>query len=179
MSRIISPLLAIAMLASCSDSPTSPNEVGQLSLGAGYDVFVTGETAFVSTNDGIAIIDVRDIGTPRLVSTIYDDVIGFHVERDTLFTYGSRLALYDIGNIDQPQLITEYRSERYISGARRSGTYVYLSYASGGISVIDVSDLNNPSSVATVHSVGQANDMFLLESIVFDVQSCLPWHIYI
>ena len=49
--------VAVLLLSSCGSSPTSPLEIGQLSLGAAYDVYVSGGTAFVSNNEGIAILD--------------------------------------------------------------------------------------------------------------------------
>lgn len=166
-------LAAALVFPSCSGDPTSPNEVGQLSLGAGYDVFVAGETGFVSTNDGIAIIDVHDMGNPRLLSMIHDDVIGFHVENDTLFAYGTRLALYDIGNAAQPQLIAQYSGARYINGARKRGDLVYSSLSGGGIEVIDFSNMDNPRSVTTVTSTGQPNDLVVVQSVALVANSSL------
>ena len=89
------------MTIACAGSPTSPLEVGQLDLGAAYDVFVENGTAYVSNNEGVAILDVRDLQEPREVFTIQENaetgtVAGFHYSGDTLLVFGDRLNVYDV-----------------------------------------------------------------------------------
>ena len=130
------PAFCCLLLISCSGSPTSPLEIGQLSLGAAYGVFVTGETAFVSNNEGVVIIDIADARNPQRISTIQEssaggDVAGFHVSHDTLFAYGENLSIYDLDDLTDPRLISQYSGRGFIGGARKQGEYVYLSYQTG------------------------------------------------
>ena len=164
------------LLFSCSSSPTSPLEIGQLSLGAAYDVYVTDQTAFVSTNEGVAILDILDISNPYRVSTIQQssaggEVAGFLVTGDTLFGYGENLSIYDLGDLSDPRLISLYSGRDFISGSKVQGGYVYLSYLRGGLDVIDVSDPENLSSVGYVNSVGQANDLAVSGAFAFVANS--------
>jgi hypothetical protein len=171
----LSAMLGLLLL-SCSGSPTSPLEIGQLSLGAAYDVFVNGGTAFVSNNDGVAILDIIDIRNPRRVATIQESssggaVAGFHVSNDTLFAYGANFSMYDLEDINDPRLFSRYSGRAFISGARKQGDYVYLSYMNGGLDVIDFRDPANPSSIGFASSAGQVNDLAIIGTFAFVANS--------
>jgi hypothetical protein len=168
-------LLFSFLVAGCSSSPTSPLEIGQLSLGAAYDVFVEGETAYVSNNEGIAILDIADIENPKRVGKVQEAsagwVLGFHLSGDSLFTFGDQLAAYDISDSEHPSLLFSFPGRDGIAGAQRTGDYLFLAYLQGGFEVFDLSNPQGPTSVAYLGFSGQVNDLAAVGDMAYVANS--------
>jgi hypothetical protein len=163
-------------MVACSSSPTSPLEISQLSLGAAYDVFVRGGTAYVSNNQGIAVLDISDLGNPRRAGLISESssggtVAGFHVSGDTLFAYGDRFSMYTIGDGPNPQIISSFTGRGFVGGAGMQGHFAYLAFLQGGLEVVDQHDATNPTSVRYVPFTGQVNDLAVHEGFVYVANS--------
>lgn len=170
----ILPTLAL-IVASCSGSPTSPHEVGRLDVGVAYDVHVAGQTAFVSNNDGIVIIDVGDVHQPQRLGLIQGSseggVVGLSVLGDTLLTCAERLAIHQVSDPTEPVLIGQFSGRKYIRVAQKQGRYVYVSYLSGGLEIVDFQDLENPVSVGYLPFSGQVLDLFVVGDVAYVANS--------
>ena len=71
--RTILKYLALGLLLaiySCERFPPSEFETGNVNLGSAYDLYVEGEYAYVTCNDGVAIIDFSHPEQPDLIETI-------------------------------------------------------------------------------------------------------------
>ena len=176
-------LLLITTSIACSSSPTSPLEISQLSLGAAYDVFVEGGMAYVSNNQGIAVLDISDIRNPRRVGLISEgssegSIAGFHVSGDTLSAYGNRFSMYTLGEQPTPQLFSSFSGRGFVSGARTRGRFSYLAFLQGGLEIVDHQDSANPLSVGYAASTGQANDMEIHDGFVYVANSATGLEVF-
>ena len=167
----------------CSSSPTSPLEVSQLSLGAAYDVFVRGGTAYVSNNEGIAVLDLSDIRNPRRTAQISErssggSVAGFHVSGDTLFAYGDRFSMYTLGDDPDPLIIASFNGRGFVSGAGTQGHMAFLAFLQGGLEAVDLQDAANPTSLGYAPSMGQVNDMVVHDRFVYVANSSIGLEVF-
>jgi len=158
-------------------------EIGQLDLGAAYDVYVSGSTAFVSNNDGIAILDIRDVHDPQQVITIDENsgggtVAGLFVSGDSLLGFGEQFTIYDVADPANPHTLASYLPRSFISAARMQGEFAYLSYLHGGLDVIDFSDPANPTSVGYAEFPGQVNDLAINGSFAYVANSHAGLEVY-
>lgn len=179
----IIPTFFTFALVSCSTSPTSPFEIGQLSLGAAYDVFVQGETAYVSNNEGIVVLDIREIRNPRRTALISESssggtVAGFRISGDTLAAFGNRFSIYGLGNGPNPRIISSYTGRGFVSGAGTRGHLAYLALFQGGLEIVDFQNAANPISVGYAPSTGQANDMVVHDGFVYVANSATGLEVF-
>jgi hypothetical protein len=172
------PVFLLAAFTACSSSPTSPLEISKLSLGVAYDVYVRGETAYVSNNHGVVVLDISDINHPRRISRISENstnstnsIVFFHVSGDTLFTYGERFSSYDIHEREDPQLLESLSGRDYIAGARRWGNYLYLGYLHGGLEVFDLQEPSTPVSLGYAPSPSRIDAIELEGDYVYIANS--------
>ena len=163
--RLLPAVLALG-LVSCSSSPTSPLEVAQLSLGAAYDVFVDGPTAYVSNNQGIAILDIGDIRYPRRIGLVQaestQNVLRFHVSGDTLYTYGDRFSMFALGGGGDPQHLASYEGRGFLGGVQRRGDLLFLAYLHGGLEILEIDDISKPSVLGFIESNGRVDGLALV-----------------
>ena len=59
----VAATLILAAGAACSAAPI--HRVGKLDTGTAYDVDVQGDQAFVTGNDGLVVIDIREPSRPK------------------------------------------------------------------------------------------------------------------
>ena len=178
LSRVLLLMAALCCPAvvACSSSPTSPLEVSQVSLGAAYDVFVRGGTAYVSNNEGIAVLDLSDIRNPRRTGQISESssggtVAGFHVSGDTLFAYGDRFSMYTVEGDSNPRIISSFTGRGFVTGAGTQGQIAYLAFLHGGLEAVDLKDAAKPTSMGYAPFTGQVNDMVVHESVAYVANS--------
>lgn len=169
--RRLLPAILPMCLTSCSSSPTSPLEIAQLSLGAAYDVYVDGTTAYVSNNQGIAILDISDIRHPRRIALVEDEssrnALRFHVSGDTLFTYGDRFSMYSLGGGGEPVRLGSFAGRGFIGAAQRRGSLLFLAYLNGGLEILTFEDISDPSVLGYITSTGRADDMAVVGDLVY------------
>jgi len=148
----------------CGGSGDAGPEIGHLALGAAYDVCVAGETAFVSDDEGIAILDIGDIAHPRRVGAIPErdglgPIAGFHTSGDTLFTYGELFAIHDVSDPAAPRLLARYHGRYFIGAAATRDGHAYLGYLQGGLEVLDLRDAAGLRTVGFAQSPGRLSDV--------------------
>lgn len=115
-------------------------------------VAVQGHYAYVADDlDGVWVIDISDISSPRHVGGLGGYSVGdVVVAGSSLYVWGyGGLTVWDISNPSAPQMVGAYGSS-YAPFAAISGSYAYEA-TSGGIGVVDISD---PASLRRVGSYG-------------------------
>jgi hypothetical protein len=161
--------------SACSSGPTSPLEIGQLNLGAAYDVFVREGTAYVANNEGVAILDIGDIRRPRRVNLISGSseggVAGFQVFGDTLVTFGNQLSLYDIRQPQTPILLARYTGRDFIGAVHLRDNFLYLGYLHGGLEIVSLGGPGGATSIGYSPFSGQINGLALKGDFAFIANS--------
>ena len=136
------------------------------------------EICFGANETALSIADLTDKGNPvTIAAATYPNVGYAHQgwltedhryfllddELDELqgLTDGTRTLIWDLSDLDDPQLIKEYISDVKSSDHNLyiKDNYVYQSNYVSGLRILDISDINNPVPVANFDTVpGDAND---------------------
>ncbi|WP_136468781.1 choice-of-anchor B family protein [Flagellimonas onchidii] len=154
-------------------NPTSPNGVGgygtngythdaQVVTYNGPDTDYTGSEIFIGANENlIAVVDITDKSNPSQISTINYSNIGYTHQGwftddhryfilgdeldETDFGFNSRTLIFDMTDLDAPQLHTTYTGP---TAAIDHNGYVvgdefFLANYTAGMRVLDISDIEN------------------------------------
>ena len=135
------------------------------------------EICFGSNETALSIADVSDKGNPvSLATASYPNVVYSHQgwltedqghfymndELDELDgkTDGTRTLIWDVADLDDPQLVTEHVSENKASDHNLYilGNLMYQSNYLSGLRVLDISDVANPVEVGFFDSVPAGTD---------------------
>ena len=170
---LILNLIICGLIISCDDEVTPPNQIGRVDVGVAYDVFLEGETAYVTNNSGIVIIDIKNPGNPFRVGNIPNAAaVGFDIKNDTLVASGNQFSIYDVRISNNPIKICQFTGRSAIMDAvRTKGGLGVIMYSNGGIEIINVNDFNHPSSVGYLSTSWQGNDLEVLGDIAYVANS--------
>ncbi|MHA1375254.1 MAG: LVIVD repeat-containing protein [Promethearchaeota archaeon] len=121
----------------------------------GYDVYVSGNYAYIADNwKGLAIIDISDPTNPG--TPIYMDLHGI-TWAQAVYVSGnyayvayngiteSGLAIIDISDPEHP-LLPVYVNTEFAWDVYVSGNYAYVADDNNGLAIIDISDPTNPGT---------------------------------
>jgi hypothetical protein len=111
---------------------------------SGQDIFVHESYVFLANGErGLDIIDIIDIHSPSIISTIETPgfVVGVYVNLGFAYIIDSEIGLYviNIDDINNPFIIGSYELESVPSSINFLGSYVYLT-DNDGIKIIQVVD---------------------------------------
>lgn len=145
--------------------PTNPYQVGKFQAdGNASDVAINGQSAFLTTfmdcTNYLIAIGIHNPNDLKMDSVIpLGSVTPMNaapreaaIQNNTIFVADEfGLRIFDISdptNIHQVGQIETYSSGNVAVGIVVSGNYAYLASSSGGVRVVDVSDLQNPKEVS-------------------------------
>ena len=136
--------------------PTEPKKIGGYYCITPLAIAVSGDYAYVSTQDhGLKIIDVSNPYSPELISTYPATVFDMFVSGDYLYmaVVGNNggLHILNISNKTSPELIGSY-SHEWLEGFELSvlDNKVYLAALNSGIFIIDVSNKTSPKLIRQI-----------------------------
>jgi hypothetical protein len=138
--------------------PTSPVHAGEVVEMGPIEVAVSGDYAFVTTLNGeMQAYDISNPTAPYLAgacdTTAMGNLWGIAVAGDYAFvgdddSYKSGVHVIDIGDPTAPSYVGRYATMDLVDGVAVCGDYVYAANEHAGLLVLDVSDPENPDSVA-------------------------------
>jgi hypothetical protein len=164
-------VLGISLLAACGSSQSPIQKIGSLDIGTAYRVQVQGEYAYVATNDGAAVIDIRDRARPEKTALIplKDAAFGVYASGDWVYIAGPAdgLVIANVQDKTDPMIVGTYAGSGY-NEVCVSGRTAYASTPEGVLDVIDVSDPAAPELLGTYPAKGGIGLMV----------ACLPGLVY-
>ena len=126
-----------------------------------YDISLKNGYAFVATNNGLKVLDVKDVKNIKQVSFVDSNATSAYnidIKGDVLYlANASNLKIIDIKDPKNPKLLGEFKNgaKSIISVAVKDG-YAYLGDFDKGIFVVDV---KNPSFAKEIYSVETAGNV--------------------
>jgi hypothetical protein len=147
-------------------------QVGCLDFGVAYDVWVVDETAYVTGNRGVQIIDVHDPESPRKLGFIRlrDGAFGVLVENNTAYIAGDEEGFFiaDVSDPQNPVIIGQYSKKKGVTvNVSINGKYAYLVMREGRLLVLDIHDEEEPRLLADIHVGDAGTDMFLHKNFLY------------
>jgi len=181
-----SSFVLLAALGACAKGPAPAaaqqrdagrvrmRQVGEVGMpgryNVAYDVAIGGNSAFVSGNDGVMVVDISDRSRLRRVAFLPIDGGAFGVEVANGFAYiaGGRpgLVVADVRDPARPRIVGTLR-EGEGSQVCLSGALAFLSSDRGGFWVIDVHDPARPALVARMRAGSRGRGLGCLPRLVY------------
>lgn len=144
-------------------NPAHPVRAGDVQISGyyHYDIFVSGDYAYVSCNEyGAQIIDVHDPTNPNVLNTLTPsgNVSGVFVKLNRLYTAstGGYLTIYDIQDPAHPSQLSSIGFGDNANGVLVQGNYAYVADHTAGLYVVDVSNPELPVVKGGVDTPGNA-----------------------
>lgn len=153
--------------------PKQPERLGHVGgMGNVRQLAVRGKTAFLTSRQcGLWAVDVSDETAPRILSN-FDAVemaTGLDVAGDVAFignrVYG--IQCVDVSDPSNMKHISSYRTDESQSAYFGNGLLFSGDWAKGEVTVIDVSDLNQPKALSHIQLDGYGDGMAMRGNILF------------
>jgi len=136
----------------------SPQQVGQLNgIGNVKSMRLAPDSRYLyvggwSTDLGWKIIDIANSNAPVIVCSTYlgVGVFGFDFAGTTAYlATGNGVLAYDVSNPSNPQLLRSYSTPSIATAITVSGNTLYVSDGDGGLTILQLADLNAPQTIIT------------------------------
>ncbi len=139
----------ITQVSTEEHEPFSLNFISSCDLGVTYDVLEYNCYVYVSTNDGVSVIDVHDIFKPEIITEIEvsDGSFSINIKNNTLFIAGDEVSLYNISDPIHPTFISSLSQGGVSNGIAILDHYLFVSNYER---VLDIYDWSNPSNLEYV-----------------------------
>lgn len=153
-------------------NPRKPQILGSCSTDFGCDVVVSGDYAYLADGDEcLRVIDISNPNEPNIVGSWKPDspnVFAEHIDFQDGIAYVSdehykKLYIIDVTEPDAPVEFSTYESNDYTHGICVRGDYAYLANSTSGLNIIDISNPNEPNSIAVCDTPGNAYGVAIVE----------------
>ena len=148
-------------------------EVGRYDCGIAYNVFIEGETAYVTGNLGVSIINIQNPMQPQQISLIKikGGAFGIFVEQNIVYIAGQKSGVFiaDISDPKIPEIIGEYIEKRgiYHQDIKVKEGHAFVSLRDGQLIVLDVSDKREPEKIGELTMGAGGDDLTVHQDIVY------------
>ena len=178
-----SPLFSIVFLfimpsmLSCGQAGTLTQdpikELGRCDCGVAYCVFVEGQIAYVTGNDGVHIIDMQNPSQPRIMSHIRidDGAFGIFVEQNVAYIAGQKDGLFiaDVSDPGAPAIIGAYSEKKGIhhEDVIIQENHGFVSLRDGRLIVLDISDKREPKRIGELKAGADGRGLGIRRDILY------------
>jgi hypothetical protein len=153
--RLLGAVLLCLGVGSCyyprGEATGSLEEISTIRMGVTYSVSVWGGHAYVTKNDGVAVLDVGEPTQPRVVAeiSIGEPAFGVYTEDDLAYVTGAQgsLTIVDISDPAHPEVSGRLLDRGSAYKVRVRGPFAFLADMQEGLEIIDVSDPTKPALV--------------------------------
>jgi len=163
--------------------PSNSYLVGECSLSYECeDLCVSGNYAYVATQDGLSVVDISNPSSPSEVTTVGTGLYSQTVVADGSYLYigtvGSGLRVFDVSTPDIPVEAGSCAIPAEIYDISISGSYAYIVTGSDSLKVIDISDPHNPVRVGAASIPDQANSIAVYGGYAYVAASWAGFLVY-
>ncbi|NHK30344.1 MAG: hypothetical protein FK730_03270 [Asgard group archaeon] len=146
------------------------NKISVCIFEVGYRIEIDNNTAFVSDNDGVKIINIENPSKPKIITSILieDGAFGLEIKDDVAFIAGdtSSLVIFNISNAEQPETIGQASGTGRAYCLATTNNYCYLGHMGDNIDIINITDLTNPTFVKSISGYNY-DDVLIKDDLLF------------
>lgn len=139
--------------------------------GVGYDICIKENCAYISSNDGLEIIDIQDPYNPKRKTRldITDGSFGVYIEGDTAFIAAdtSGLVIANITNPLEPVIIGQSSNHGVASNVFVHENLAFLACYEDGLKIFDVSNKTNPIKIGEYTESGRIDNVVCRDDILY------------
>lgn len=154
--------------ANTSENNLYVNFVGEVDLGgAGYKIKLENNRIYVSSNNGIEIIDIQNPTAPIRISTVEEGEMGYDVKNNIIYTTNSNgLVIIDVTDANAPEILGTSDEGQWAYNLRVNNTLAF-GIEGGDMNIYDISNLNDPVRVGQYVDSGRGNDIIIYGEIAY------------
>lgn len=131
-----------------------------------YDIFVDGNYAYLTNNDGCIIIDIETCN--RVGKINIGTGFGIFVKSDLVFVGSENtLFIYNISIPENPVKISEWQCLDTIYNLFIEESYAYVSFYGGGFDIVNISNPFSPSRVSRFNDAGRGLEFGYINLLSF------------
>ncbi|MEM5816149.1 MAG: tail fiber domain-containing protein, partial [Candidatus Aenigmatarchaeota archaeon] len=147
-------------------NPMSPKEASVYGMGYAFDVYVSGNYAYVTDRNGqkLHIINVSNPEKPfaTAIVSLPNSGKGIYVSKNYAYVaHDAGFSIVDISNAYSPNLLSTFTDCGGINRLFVAGKYAFLAAKSNGVCVVDVSNPSFPTLVTSYDTPGIVMDVFV------------------
>ena len=163
--------LIILIFTGCERFPPSEFELGQVKLGSAYDLYVQGEYAYVTHNEGLSIINISDLTDPEEVALVSTNEAAFGILVEEEIAYlgagNDKFKIIDVKDKKNPKLIAELDIPGSSYGILKNMQMLYVSTWEGMFVCVDITDLSSPIIRSTIDCDGHGTSLAYRNELVY------------
>ena len=162
---IFTPLTSTKLISSDESTEWYVNRISKVS-GVGYDVEISGDYAYVTSNDGLDIINIEDLYNPRreTVLEINGGSFGVFIKDNLAFIAAaeSGLVIADIADPTNPIILGQSSGHGLANHVYANENYAFLTCYEDGLKIFDISSLSNPVKVGDYFDTGRVDNVIVI-----------------
>ncbi len=139
--------------------------------GMGYDVSISGDYAYFTSNDGLDIVNIQDPYNPEKITIleISDGAFGVFIKDDFAFIAagGSGLVIADISNPTNPTILGQSSGHGIANHVYATDDNAFMTCYEDGLKIFDISSLSNPVKIADYFDSGRIDDVILVDDVAY------------
>ncbi|MFX0205202.1 MAG: LVIVD repeat-containing protein [Candidatus Hodarchaeota archaeon] len=140
-------------------------------LNVGYEVFVQGDYAYVTNNDGTKIIDVTNPSNPRssgIISTS-DGAFGVTAKDDLLYiaSDSNGFIVANVSDPENPLILDQFNDGGSANSVCINGSYAYVTEYPQGMEIFDISTYTNIIKITEYDDGGEFRDVAIKNDFIY------------
>ncbi|MEE9410790.1 MAG: hypothetical protein V3V41_07675 [Candidatus Heimdallarchaeota archaeon] len=137
----------------------------------GYDVSISGDYAYITSNDGLDIVNIQDPYNPKKITIleISHGAFGVFIKDDFAFIAagGSGLVIADISDPTNPTILGQSSGHGIANSIYATDEYAFMTCYEDGLKIFDISSLSNPVKIADYFDSGRIDDVILVDDVAY------------
>ena len=139
--------------------------------GMGYDIDISGDYAYVTSNDGLDIINIQNPYNPKRVGVLQTNEASFgvYIRNKVAFIAagGSGLVIADINDPTNPVILGQSSGHGIANRVYVNNNYAFMACYEDGLKIFDISSLTNPIKVADYSDIGRVDDVIGINETLY------------
>ncbi|MFW9923227.1 MAG: hypothetical protein ACFFDW_08085 [Candidatus Thorarchaeota archaeon] len=153
-------------------NPVEPMIVTSLAINSRImNSVINGNYMYLSTNDGLRIVDISDITHPSIIGTLLISSGGGFLTFDDNFLFVCKgdegLDIIDVTTKSNPQIIATYNELGMLVKAAIKDNIAYITNALSGLIFLDICDKYSPIKIGEWNIFGNTVDVHIVDDYLF------------
>ena len=135
-----------------------------------YNLYLSGDYAYVTTNTGVAVINIKDKSNPVQAGLIKKNAAVDIKGRDQkiyFVTYDGSFSIADIKHPGKPEIIGSINTLEYPSDLAVEGSFAYINQDNGKMLIFNIENPADPRLVNTIELSKTGQDILLVDNVLY------------
>ena len=136
----------------------------------GHFLDIEGNCAYVTTRDGMTVIDITDPGNPVSIGNLnFGSAFEIEVSGDYAYMQAGSIKIINISRRGNYQIDNQYGSQTRFADIKAKDNYLFVSVIDKGLEILDISDPASPQKIGQFYEGGNYPESWM-GYVHFDVK---------